>query len=442
MQVGASSVLGLHWADLLKARAIAGSVNGTSKVNGSAKSVIFIWLWGGPSQLDTFDPKPNAPAEFRGPFSTIQTRASGVRYSELFPKLASRSDQFSLIRSMHSQSNDHGVAGTVGLTGSIAGAVGLDGKPKAGQARPTTGSIVAKVRKLDSGLPSFMVVGGKLHQGKKAIIGEGGGFLGASCDPFRIVYDQTHGMRIPALELGQGLTPERLEDRKKLNTAISDASRKLDSKGFSHSWGEHMDQAFALLMRPEARSLFDLSLEPASVRDQYGRTRFGQSCLLARRLVEKGIPFVQVNWSDHVEAEEDAGDGGWDHHYRNFQIMIDRHGPWLDHSLSALFDDLKNRGLLDSTLVVAVGEFGRTPKINDKAGRDHWEHCYSALVAGGGIKPGMVIGTSDARAERPSSRPCTPGDLAATIHQAIGITSEQSQTLGITVDGEPIAELF
>jgi hypothetical protein len=136
-------VLGLHWADLLKARAIAGPVNG------SAKSVIFIWLWGGPAQLDTFDPKPHAPAEFRGPFSTIQTRSPGVRYSELFPKLASRSDQFSLIRSMHSQSNDHGVAGTVGLTGSISGAVGLDGKPKAGQARPTTGSIVAKVRKLD-----------------------------------------------------------------------------------------------------------------------------------------------------------------------------------------------------------------------------------------------------------------------------------------------------
>lgn len=178
------------------------------------------------------------------------------------------------------------------------------------------------------------------------------------------------------------------------------------------------------------------------MRDRYGRTRFGQSCLLARRLVEKKVPFVQVNWSDHVEAEEDAGDGGWDHHYRNFQIMVDRHGPWLDRSISTLLDDLRDRGLLESTLVVAVGEFGRTPKINEKAGRDHWEHCYCAMVAGGGIKLGRVIGTSDARAERPAERPLTPADLGATIHQALGITSEQSQSFGLATGGEVIGELF
>src|SRR5204863_5970208 len=137
-------------------------------------------------------------------------------------------------------------------------------------------------------------------------------------------------------------------------------------------------QAFAMLTAPEARRVFDLDQEPAGLRDRYGRTRFGQSCLLARRLVEQGVPFVQVNWSDHVEPEEDAGDGGWDHHYRNFQVMQDRHAPWLDQAYSALLDDLHQRGLLNSTLVVAVGEFGRTPRINDKAGRDHWEHCYSA----------------------------------------------------------------
>jgi len=154
------------------------------------------------------------------------------------------------------------------------------------------------------------------------------------------------------------------------------------------------------------------------------------------------VPFVQVNWSDHVEAEEDSGDGGWDHHYRNFQIMQDRHAPWLDQALTALLEDLEERGLLGSTLVLAIGEFGRSPKINDKAGREHWEHCYSALFAGGGIKGGRVVGASDARAERPHDRPLTPADVAATIHHCVGISSEQAQTLGLAVDGKVIEELF
>ncbi|MSR30681.1 MAG: DUF1501 domain-containing protein [Gemmataceae bacterium] len=434
LQAGASSVLGLSWPALLQAGALE---------KPKAKSVILLWLWGGPAQLDTFDPKPDAPVEFRGPFASIPTTISGVRFGELFPQLAQRANQFSLLRGMHTGSNDHGVAGTIGLTGSIAGAVGLDGKPRSGQARPTTGSIIAKVRRLNSGLPSFMVVGGKLHQGKKAIVGETGGFLGSACEPFRLEYDASEAKtRIPGLELGQGLTPERLDDRRKLGDAFAALFSQAEKNFLASAWSGHVEQAFALLLRPEARNLFDLNLEMPRLRDQYGRTRFGQSCLLARRLVEKGIPFVQVNWSDHVEAEEDAGDGGWDHHYRNFQIMADRHGPWLDRAVSTLLDDLKSRGLLDSTLVVAVGEFGRSPKINDKAGRDHWEHCYSALLAGGGIQPGRVIGSSDARAERPLTRPVTPADLAATIHNAMGITSEQSQSMGLAVDGEVVHELF
>jgi membrane-anchored protein YejM (alkaline phosphatase superfamily) len=188
--------------------------------------------------------------------------------------------------------------------------------------------------------------------------------------------------------------------------------------------------------------LFDLSQEPRDMADRYGRSRFGQSCLLARRLVESGVPFVQVNWADHVEAEEDAGDGGWDNHYRNFQIMQDRQAPWLDQTLSTLLDDLHQRGLLNTTMVIAVGEFGRTPRINDKAGRDHWEHCYSALIAGGGIRAGRVVGESDARAERVRERPLTPADIGATVMQAVGITSEQAATLGIRVEGRVINELI
>ena len=154
------------------------------------------------------------------------------------------------------------------------------------------------------------------------------------------------------------------------------------------------------------------------------------------------VGYVQVNWSDHVEAEEDSGDGGWDHHYRNFQIMQDRHGPWLDQAYAALITDLAERGLLATTLVVAVGEFGRSPRINDKAGRDHWEHCYSALIAGGGVRGGQVIGESDAHAERPRLRPVTPADLSASIMHAVGITTEQAATLGINSGGQVIGELF
>jgi hypothetical protein len=201
-------------------------------------------------------------------------------------------------------------------------------------------------------------------------------------------------------------------------------------------------QAFTMLTSAASRRIFDLAQEPPRTVERYGRTRFGQSCLLGRRLVENGVPFVQVNWSDHVEPEEDAGDGGWDHHYRNFQIMQDRHGPWLDQAFSALLTDLRERSLLDTTLVIALGEFGRSPKINARAGRDHWEHCYSALIAGAGVRGGRVLGSSDARGERPHDLPVTPIDLTATVHHCVGITSEQAQTLGIAVDGHVINALF
>jgi hypothetical protein len=436
LQIGASSVLGLSLADLLRLRAAG------SPANGSARSVLFLWLWGGPAHLDTWDPKPAAPLEFRGPFSPIATSVPGVRIGELFPQIAQQAQRFALVRSLHTGSSDHGVAGTIGLTGSSAGATGLDGKPQAGSARPALGSVVAKACGTASKLPPFLVVGGRLHQGKKAIIGEGGGPLGAHYDPFRLEYDPAKGTRIPALQLPPDLTPERLGDRQRLLHAFDGAARRTDQLHANGALDDYRRQAFAMLTSPAASKLFDLSRESASLKDRYGRTRFGQSCLLARRLVEHGVPFVQVNWSDHVEAEEDSGDGGWDHHYRNFQIMQDRHAPWLDRGLSALLHDLHERGLLERTLVVVMGEFGRSPKINDKAGRDHWEHCYSALLAGGGVHGGRVIGSSDARGGHPHDRAVTPADIAATVQHAIGINSEQAATLGLTGPGKVIEELF
>lgn len=433
LQVGACSVLGLSTLDLLKQPALAS----TARV----KSVLLLWLWGGPSHLDTFDPKPSAPAEYRGPFTTIPTRITGVRVCELFPQIASRTNRIAILRSLKTQSNDHGVAGTIGLTGSIAGGVGLDGKPRAGSARPTLGSTVARVKGFSGKLPPFMVVGGKLHQGKKPIVGEGGGTLGGLYDPFRLVYDHESGRtQVPALELPANLTPERLGDRRFLLSAFDQLSKRVDHLRAARALDDYRSQALAMLTSSEARRAFELGSEPDSVKEKYGLTRFGQSCLLGRRLVEAGLPFVQVNWSDHVEAEEDSGDGGWDHHYRNFQIMQDRHAPWLDQAVSALLDDLHDRGLLSSTLVLAVGEFGRSPKINDKAGREHWEHCYSGLVFGGGVRGGQVIGCSTPRGEHVHDRPITPADLVTTVQHAVGITSEQSQTLGVALEGGKVLE--
>jgi uncharacterized protein (DUF1501 family) len=197
-----------------------------------------------------------------------------------------------------------------------------------------------------------------------------------------------------------------------------------------------------LIASRQSLAALDVEREPAKVRDAYGPHRFGQCCLIARRLVEAGLPFVQVNWSTHVETAEDAGDGGWDMHDRYFQIMQDRHAWMFDRALSALLDDLESRGLLDSTLVVAVGEFGRTPKINNKAGRDHWNLCYSGLLAGAGVPGGRVVGASDARGEHPADRPCTPADLGATVLAKLGVTASDLTGVGVIPNGEAIGELF
>jgi hypothetical protein len=441
LQVGASSVLGLSLADLLAQQARGGTP-------GSAKAVVLLWLWGGPSQLDTWDPKPAAPLEYRGPFGTIPTRIPGVRFCELFPKIAGLTQHVAVIRSLHCASNDHGVAGTIGLTGSAAGGTGLDGKPLPGSPRPATGSVVARAvtgtRKAPGTdrLPPFLVIGGKLHQGKKPIVGEGGGSLGGVYDPFRLEYDPATGTKVPALQLSPELTPERLGDRATLRQSLDAVEQRADLARAGGAIDDYRHQAFAMLTSAKARTMFDLDREPAAIRDGYGRTRFGQSCLMARRLIESGVPFVQVNWSDHVEAEEDSGDGGWDHHYRNFQIMQDRHAMWLDQAVSAFVTDLDRRGLLKTTLVLAVGEFGRSPKINDKAGREHHPGCYSALAFGGGIVGGRVIGESDAKADKPKENPLTPADLCATVHHAVGITSETSASLGVGTGGRVIDELF
>jgi uncharacterized protein (DUF1501 family) len=437
LKIGTLGLAGFGLGDLLAARALSAGNNPSP-----AKAVIVLWLWGGPSHLDTFDPKPDAPLEYRGPFESIATKVPGLRINELLPGLARHADRFALIRSMHHQSNDHGIAGTIGLTGAISGAVGLDGKSQGDALRPSLGAIVGRLRPGRPGaLPPYVVLGNPLHQGLKPVVGEGGGTLGSAADPFRLDYEPGSGLKLPDISLPESVTASRLHARWDLKNAL-DSSAAASAPGVAPArMDRHYQLARSLIASKSTTAALDLEAEPAAHREAYGSHRFGQCCLIARRLVEAGLPFVQVNWSTHVECPEDAGDGGWDMHDRYFQIMQDRHGWMLDRALSALLDDLQRRGLLESTLVVAVGEFGRMPKINDRAGREHWNPCYSALLAGGGIEGGRVIGASDKRGEHPVDRPCTPADLNATILSRMGVGAAELTALNLTPTGMPIEGL-
>lgn len=408
-----------------------------------ARSVILLWLWGGPSHLDTFDMKPGAPVEYRGPFEPIATKVPGLSICELLPGLARRADRFAILRGMHHESNDHGVAGTIALTGNISGAVGLDGKAQGDALRPSTGSIVGRIRsRPPGGLPPYVILGDPLHQGHKRVVGEGGGTLGTTFDPFRLDYLPGEGLKLPQVALPAEVPAERLKSRWALLNGLDRSSNLARPPVSIAAMARHYELAHSLIASSKSLTALDVDLEPPSIREAYGSHRFGQCCLIARRLVEAGLPFVQVNWSTNVETPEDDGDGGWDMHDRYFQIMQDRHAWMLDRALSALLDDLHQRGMLESTLIVAVGEFGRTPKINDRAGRDHWNLCYSALLAGGGVRGGRVIGASDKRGESPVDRPVTPADLNATILARLGIGAAELTSVGLQPLGTVVEELF
>lgn len=436
LRIGSIGALGLQLPDLLRVQAAG---NDGSR---PARAMILLWLWGGPSQIDTFDLKPQAPIEYRGPYSPIHTNVPGIEISELLPRLAQRADRYTIVRSLQHGTNDHGIGGTVGLTSAQTGGTSLGGQTVPGRLEPTHGAIVARLRGDQSELPPFVSIGGRLHQGRRPITGEGGGSLGSVYDPFRLDYDPEEGVKIPLLEIQQGLTGDVIGNRRRLLGEIDRTARRFDDSRTMQRLDEFYQQAYSLLLTPAARRFFDVAEESDAVRRAYGSFRFGQCCLMARRLVEAAVPFVQVNWSSHVEPVEDGGDGGWDMHDRNFSILQDRHSWMLDQSVSALLDDLQTRGLLDSTLVVAVGEFGRTPRINPKAGRDHWEKCYSALVAGGGLRTGQVIGSSDPLGNYPASRPVTPGDLAVTLYDRLGIGTTQLTQIGLTPLGQVIEELL
>ncbi|WP_406699975.1 DUF1501 domain-containing protein [Singulisphaera sp. Ch08] len=373
LRAGGGGALALACPDLSRAM--------TSGAGGD-RALILLMLVGGPSQLETWDPKPEAPSEVRGPFGSIATAVPGVRINEYLPRMAQRMDRLTLIRSMHHD------AAPIHETGHQLVQTGRLGRH--GEEHPHVGSVVARLSKPKSGVPPFVVVPGPIgHTGVNVSHGQTAGDLGRACEPFH------------------------------LRTELSSPGIKA----------------------------FDLSRERASVRESYGQTRFGQGCLLARRLVESGVRVVAVNMFETVFNRI-----SWDcHGTKPFSTLDDYAAevlPTLDQAFSALLDDLQQRGLLETTLVVATGEFGRTPRLNARGGRDHWPGVWSAVLAGGGTQRGHVIGASDRFASSPSERPVQPAELVATMYRSLGIDPSESQDLGqgqslALVEGaEPIEEAF
>jgi uncharacterized protein (DUF1501 family) len=428
LRLAAAAPLGLGLASAAAAETVAASA-----LRARARSVIFVFLWGAPSHLDTFDPKPDAPAEYRGPFGVIPTRTPGVYYTELLPQLARRSDRFTLIRSHVTTAPGHPDAGTVALTG-------FEEQPQ--PVRPNFGSILARHRGSDSKLPPFVsLASGLLADSQRKIEGYGGGQLGAAYDPLMVGCSESGEVSIPALQILEGLTPTRIGERKVLLHQLDEELRRLDRAGI-HAWGRAHQQAYGLLVDPAARAAFDLSAETPPTRARYGKSLFGQNALLARRLVEAGVPYIQLNYSRHPEAISAGFEFGWDTHIYNFELLQDQHCPILDRALPALLDDLHERGLLDETLVVCMGEFGRTPKITDRAARDHWPQCYFSLWAGAGIAGGRVLGESDRRGEAPRTEPVTPLMVGTTIAELSGLDTQARAELRVLDGGTVIHGLL
>lgn len=388
-----------------------------------AKSVIFLFQWGGPSQLDTFDMKPDAPDTVRSPYRPIRSSAPDIQVCELLPEMAKRMHHVSLIRTMTHKMNNHASAGYYALSGH---------EPPSDDQRlrdsldlyPAYGSVVDHLAPSDNGMPTFVAYPHVIRDGS-IVPAQHASFLGKQHDPLLFLEDPNDdNFRLPELSLPDGLSIDRLHRRREMQKLVDQQTRLLEFSGEAQGFDQYYDRAISMLTSDRVRKAFDLSAESESIRDRYGRTTYGQSCLLARRLVESGVKFVTVYFSSSIGGRR-VNDGGWDTHgfdnTRMYEIVDKYQLPITDQTLPALLDDLEQRGLLDETLVVWMGEFGRTPNINKNESRDHWPQCYTTLLAGGGVKRGFVYGKSDAHARFPEEKPVKPEDLAATIFQLLGI---------------------
>jgi hypothetical protein len=403
---------------------------------------IMLFLVGGPSQLDTWDMKPNAPVEIRGPYKPIKTNVPGIEISENFPRMAKHADKFALVRSVyHTAAAVHDTGHQMMQTGRLF---------TGGVEYPHIGCVLGKLKGPNGDVPPHVLLprpigntGGNMPHGQNA------GFLGRTFDPFVLNADPSDpNFKVPDMLPPDYLSALRVDRRRNWREMVDKTVSRFETSQDARLLDNTFHQAYTLMSSQKAREAFDLSREPESVRQKYGMNRFGQSCLLARRMIEAGVRFVTVNMFETVFDEIT-----WDIHgskpFSPISCYRDLVGPMFDNAYSSLLEDLQDRRLLDSTMVVATGEFGRTPKVNPAGGRDHWPQCWTMSMAGGGIKGGQVVGASDEIGAMPKDRPTTPAEVAATIYKGLGIPlslelpGSQGRPIPLVDRGvEPISELI
>jgi hypothetical protein len=412
LKVGTLGAIGFSLADYFAAQA-AGNVAATH----ADRSAIMIFNLGAPSQLDTFDMKPDAPAEIRGPFKPISTASPEIQISEILPLHAKVADKFSLVRSCHHNGAAvHDAGWQVMQTGRVF---------TGGVNTPHVGSVVSYLRGRRTDLPAFVVLPQTMGRGGGNLPnGQAGGFVGKAHDPFSLMADPSQpNFKVPDLLPPAEIDSARLDRRRKLRDIVDSTVKDFESSENAKLMDENFQAAFRMMTSKQARDAFDLSKEPPAVRERYGLNRFGQCCLLARRLVEGGVRFITINTFLTVFDEIT-----WDIHgtkpFTSIEGMKNIVAPMYDQEYSALIEDLDQRGMLDSTLVCNLAEFGRTPRVNPAGGRDHWPQCFTCYFAGGGVKGGRVVGSSDPIAAVPADRPVEPADIVATIFHSLGLDLE------------------
>jgi len=412
VQLGVAGMASLGMGDILRAR----DMTPTAARRRSDVSTILIWLDGGPGHMDMYDMKPDAPAEYRGIWRPTATRVPGFDITELYPQQAQHTDKFSIVRSLSHGTGDHFAGAHRMLTTKAMGVSGANSNGKF----PGLGAIVAQQRESqENDVPHYLSVPVASSVGR--VPGYfGGKYLGVQYDPFQTKGDpNSDKFKVQNMVLPSGLTVDRLDNRTELRGALDKISRSVETDGVFHALDRFDQQAYSFVTGEKARVAFDMSLEDDQVRDRYGRHTWGQSTLLARRLVAAGASFVTVHF------------GGWDHHW-NLQSGYENYLPRVDTALSALFEDLDQRGMLDTTLVMLCGEFSRTPRMNDGGnggpplskgtpGRDHWGNSMFCLMGGGGVRGGQIVGSTNSKGESPKDRPVTPDHIHATVYHCMGI---------------------
>jgi hypothetical protein len=441
LRVGAVGLGGLALPDLLRLEQAAAAAPRKAR----AKSVVILFLSGGPSQLDMWDLKPEAPEEVRGTFKPIATNVPGIQVGEHLPRMARLADRYAILRAVHHTNGNHPAAAYWMMVGSPIQRTAPQVVSMSREDRPHPGAVAAKLVGARPGMPAWVMVPEAISPVGPERPGQHAGFLGAAYDPYRVNSDPNLPEYSPgSLECDADVSRGRLLDRRRLLDQVGRHASHLDRSAAGQTLDPYYVKAFDLLSSPAAQKAFDISAEPDRMRDRYGRHVFGQSVLLARRLVEAGVRLVHVNWVRHDNGK---GGQGYDSHRDHLNWCKTELLPPTDAAFASLVEDLAERGLLNETLVVMLGEFGRTPRFNTAAGRDHWPWCFSAVLAGGGVRGGQVHGASDRTASYPTAGAVTPQDVMATLYHCLGLDPHatiydlQNRPFAL-VEGQPIAAVL